>query len=192
MTIIKNPNIRLGSSESYKDKAGRSICKSLFVESYTKGEWEQREFQPYFTLADKDIERYGITFTSLYAIYISMSDPTEYEFAMAVFGSYDHWNLLCKSKWFNKYVQSWRTDLRAKLKSEAITTLKDIATNEKTPPSVALSAVRTFLKEEWLDETAKTRRGGTITRKVTKEDAEQKLNEWTPSPTLDDIKRTKH
>lgn len=36
-----------------------------------------------------------------------MNYPTEYDFAAAVFGQWEHWQMLKDTKWFSKYYEVW-------------------------------------------------------------------------------------
>jgi hypothetical protein len=45
---------------------------------------------------------------SLYKLY--MSYPTEYDAAMGILGSWQHWEKLCKCKWFKPYRDAWEDE----------------------------------------------------------------------------------
>ena len=86
----------------FKDTSNRWLTSALFVETNeTDG-----KYKPIFTLAEEDKEEY-ITLKRKYMEYL---DPTEYNFAKAVFGSYLCWENLCKASWFKEYIEQWRKE----------------------------------------------------------------------------------
>ena len=107
----------------YLDAQGRYRTESLFAET-TKA---YESYPPEFTLSDKDRTRNGAPLISLKRLYMEHSDPTEYSFAMDVFGSWEHWVKLQKCKWFQPYLTKWRTDLETKIVSDAIRSIQVIA-----------------------------------------------------------------
>jgi hypothetical protein len=60
------------------------------------------------------------TYLSLHKIYLSMEDPTEYEFAMAVFGDYSVWENLCNLSWFKRHHAQMQKELVLKLKARTV------------------------------------------------------------------------
>lgn len=104
---------------SYKDDIGRYRTQSLF--------WELRhgvdtiKYPPVFTTKDEDIERDGITYKSMKKIYMSYDHIPgyEYEFAMDVLGSWDHWNKLANDTIpeLKNMIQGWRDELDIRLKA---------------------------------------------------------------------------
>lgn len=58
-------------------------------------------------------------FPSLFRLYMEAKDITEYRFALEYFDSFDHWQALCKTAWFEPIIEAWRSELAACLKSEA-------------------------------------------------------------------------
>ena len=104
---------------SYKDDLGRYRTQSLF--------WELRhgvdtnKYPPVFTTKDEDIKRDGITYKSMKKIYMSYDHIPgyEYEFAMDVLGSWDHWNKLANDTIpeLKNMIQGWRDELDVRLKA---------------------------------------------------------------------------
>lgn len=109
----------------YKDSMGRFRTFSLFkeVNMYTDN------YEAVWTLHDEDKEGYP----SLKKIYMRYRDPTEYKFAMDTFGSYQHWEKLCKAAFFKDTVAKWRDELSLAIKSDAIDTL---ITQSKSPKGI--------------------------------------------------------
>ena len=54
---------------------------------------------------------------------MSMTDPTEYQFAMAVFDSWDQWMKIANNKLLSKSlgIPKWRDELQVKIRSLGIT-----------------------------------------------------------------------
>lgn len=98
--------------DTLKDAQGRFRTQSLF--------WETRHesYPAYFTLKRKPLEKDGKIYISLYEKYMEIADPTEYQVAVRLFDSWEHWVALCKTKWFKEHVDQWRAELRTKLESE--------------------------------------------------------------------------
>ena len=104
---------------SYKDDIGRYRTQSLF--------WELRhgvdtvKYPPVFTTKDDDIERDGVEYKSMKKIYMSYDHIPgfEYEFAIDVLGSWDHWNKLANDTIpeLKKMIQGWRDELDVRLKA---------------------------------------------------------------------------
>lgn len=97
----------------YKDVCGRYRTVSLFSEFPTEG------YSPIYTLSYQ-----SSSLPSLPQLYLSISDPTEYEFAQAAFGSWEQWEKICGNKLLSTYIEKWRAELAVKLKSEALIKLK--------------------------------------------------------------------
>lgn len=56
---------------------------------------------------------------SIRRLYLETMDPTEYEFANKYFEDFEHWELVSRSPFLVDYVESWRKELKIKIKSEA-------------------------------------------------------------------------
>ena len=98
------------------DSQSRYRTRSLFWE--TRNIDIEEKWEPLFTIKDKPhtvkaIGRAGLnTYPSLKQIYMSYDHVPghEYEFAMDIFGSWKHWNVLCLST-LRDMIQEWRLDL---------------------------------------------------------------------------------
>ena len=103
------------------DKMFRQRRNSLF--------WETRYandvLKPIFTLKDEDIVRDGVHYLSLKKIYLSYDHipKYEYEFALDVFGSWEHWVMLSTEAQVAPHIQQWQEELEVRLKAEAIRNL---------------------------------------------------------------------
>lgn len=103
-----------------------------------------------FTLKEQDVEAHGKHYVSLHQLYVSMvpADPTEYSFAMTVFGSWDIWSAICKSPLVKPYVNKWRKEVEVKVKSQAI---QAIAEEMRSGGRSSFSAAKLLLEKGWLD-----------------------------------------
>lgn len=104
-----------------EDNAGRAFfVHCLFVD--TKN-YQQRANQkgPYYTLHDSEWKGYP----SMREMYLSCNDITEYEQAIYLLGSWDHWQTLVRSNTLKEYLPRWREELEAKVRSQAIKKLMD-------------------------------------------------------------------
>lgn len=97
-----------GGFAALKDAQGRFRTQSLF--------WESRhpDYPPVFTL--KKYEHEGCV--SMYQKYMEIADPTEYQVAIRLLGSWDHWCKLKDRPWFKDELEGWREELRIRLDSE--------------------------------------------------------------------------
>lgn len=134
MTITNN--------SEFKDSKGRWRTQSLFLEV---------NYHPdaIYTMKNED-HHTGIP--SFSRLYINIGDPTEYQQAGSLLGGWDHWQVLCSSKWFQDYIIPIREELEIKLRSEALIRVKEMM--DSNTASQALQAAR------WLaDGSYKKKRG---------------------------------
>jgi hypothetical protein len=133
--------------DQLKDSQGRFRTQSLF--------WERRHesYPAHFTLKKHNIERDGKVYLSLYEKYMEINDPTEYQVAIRLLGSWDHWQALCNSKWFKEHVTGWREELRIKLDSQRYYEALKAASTGSLPATK-------FLAERWGDEEKEVKKRG--------------------------------
>lgn len=136
----------LFTEEQLRTPQGKLRTKSLF--------WELSYFEPQnviFTLREDDLEKNGKTYTSIRKLYLSycVTDPTEYTFAWAVFGSWDTWQQLSRSNYIKKEVDVWRREVEVKIKSEAI---RSIANEMRDGGRSSFGAAKLLLERGWLDD----------------------------------------
>lgn len=112
-----------------KDKMGRYRTLSLFWEYafMNNNREEENVIDPLFTIKDQDIVRDDILYPSLKKIYMSYDHVPgyEYEFAMDVFNSWNHWDKLASTSTsdLKNMIKGWREELEIKLKAQAIKSL---------------------------------------------------------------------
>ena len=127
-----------------------------------------------FTVKEHDIEAHGKHYVSLHKLYVSMvpNDPTEYEFAMTVFGSWDCWQAMNRSPYLKPHIAKWRAEAEVKVKSEAI---KAIAQEMKEGGRSSFSAAKLLLEKGWLDKEAASKAKQKLKEKEEKELDKQAL-----------------
>jgi hypothetical protein len=103
--------------EQLKDEIGNFRTLSLFLETNVTSH------TALFTLKDDDYEKDGVQYLSLKRLYLSYDDPTEWEFVMAVFGNWRHWQRIIGNKILFSYIEQWRDEQEIKLRSKGIKSL---------------------------------------------------------------------
>ena len=142
----------------YKDKMGRWRTKSLFKEFYLNEEL------PVFTLkeADDTCNKTGALLPSMRQVFLSFKDPTGYQFAKEVLGSYEHWKKLSRVSWFRQHLEDWLEELETKLRSEGLEKIKEIAVGET---GQAYQAAKFLANEDWKDKKGRPKKAD-IERKI--------------------------
>ena len=136
--------------DSFKDTQGRFRTQSLFIET------PHESYPAYFTLKKSDHTKNGKVYTSLYRKYMEIGDPTEYQMAIRLFGSWDHWLALTKSKWFGEHLTGWREELKTRLESDRYFEMDQVAKTCSLQPQ-GIQATK-WLAERYGD-TATAKRG---------------------------------
>lgn len=169
------------ASNPFVNDNNRQLIKSLF--------WETRRMDkldspPIYTLKDRDITVDGVTYFSLYRLYMETGDLTEYEFASKYLDNWDHWMLVSNSTWFQKYVRRWRTELEVKVKSEALRRLqKEAVEGGKNQ----YNANKFFVEKGWIAKEAEdSRRGRPSKQEIARKAAEEVFSS---KQITDDLKR---
>lgn len=127
----------------YKDKMGRFLTQSLFYElSYADSS------SAIYTLKDEDVELPdGRILKSIKRLYLEISDPTEYEFALKCFYSWEHWQRLVeKTSALHPHIKAWREELKIKLRSQGVARMKQEALGESKS---AASAAKWLADKGW-------------------------------------------
>lgn len=101
-----------------KDDQGRYRTISLF--------WELRhqagDIEPVFTTKSYDLQKEDKLYPSLKKIYLTYDHIPgfEYEFALDVFGSWEHWQKLANSQGLKDLIQEWRDELDIRIKAQSL------------------------------------------------------------------------
>lgn len=111
-------------SSKFKDSANRWLTSGLI---YGLRDYDMKFAM--FCLDEDDREVDGKKLLSIKKLFLSCTDPTEYEFATKYLGGWAHWKALQEVSLLAPYIASWREELEVKLRAENI---KHIATIAKT------------------------------------------------------------
>ncbi len=158
-----------------KDSKGAWRTLSLFYETNTTA------MDSVFTLRPHEWKGYP----SAKEMYLSIADPTEYEFALALLGSWEHWQRVMRCKWFQEHLDDWRETLEVKLRSQAI---QRVAAISKGGSPGALNASRWLAERGWVE----SKRGRPSKAEVTSERRRQALLDQEISDDLERISHTTH
>lgn len=130
MLVFENPRPYVIDFKRIRGKNNIPKTKLLFME-FSKGKLYQ---EPIFTIDNYFDVCYSATENtqeqyhwSLRRLYLEAEDPHEYDFALSVFGCWDHWQKLTRSSFFTPYVEAWREELSIKLASKGVKSLLDKA-----------------------------------------------------------------
>lgn len=95
-------------------------------------------------------EHSGRTYVSFSNLYRSLvpQDPTEYTFAMAVFGDWQVWEVIREAPQVKPYITKLRREAEVKIKSEAI---KAIAEEAKAGGRSSFTAAKLLLERGWIE-----------------------------------------
>lgn len=111
---------------SFKDSANRWLTSGLF---YGLRDYDLKFAK--FCLDDEDREVGGKTLLSIKKLYMSCSDPTEYEFATKYLGGWEHWKALQEVNLLAPYIATWRDEFEVKVRAENIKHIAKLAKTEK-------------------------------------------------------------
>ena len=103
-----------------RDSRNLMRTTSLFWEA-RRDRSDEADFSPLFTLKNIDHMVDGVLYYSLKKIFLSYDHVSglEYDFAMDVFGSWEHWQKLLKSSVRHEFT-AWREELDIRNKATAI------------------------------------------------------------------------
>lgn len=138
-----------GAQNQLKAANGRFLTEALFYETSR----DRVAYPPLFTL--KPHEHMGLP--SLKQLYLQHRDPTEYQFAMNVLGSWQHWEILCGLSWFAPYVAEWRSELAVLLQSEAAKAALGVLSDNAAPAATKMQAARYIADQGWQPKQGKGR-----------------------------------
>lgn len=127
----------------FRNDQDRLMTASLF--------WDKQYNKEHaiYVLGNKDKEVDGKVLPSLYRLYITMSDITEYNFANEYFESYQHWQAICEEEWFKPLITRWRKELELKIKAEALKEI--IAQSAAEDPKKRLEASKYIYEKVFVE-----------------------------------------
>lgn len=96
-------------------------------------------------------------FVSLYRLYLesTVTDPTEYSFAVSHLDGWEHWETLSRCTWFKDHISAWRRELEVRTRSQALRKVLETAQGSSRD---AFQANKYLLDGKWVD-TPETKRG---------------------------------
>lgn len=110
----------------FKDEKGRYIVQGLFLED------KYNTDLAIYTFDGEDKTYKGVVYPSLKRLYLDVGDPKEYLFATTYLYDWDHWQRLCNNAIISRHIEKWRNELEISLISEGVSTMIDLAVNEKS------------------------------------------------------------
>jgi len=121
-----------------KDNQNRYRTSSLFWETRHS---DEVRFPPLYTIKEHPYTVDGVTYPSLKQVYLSYDHIPgyEYEFALATFGSWEHWLKLSTESTYVKLIKGWREELEIRNKATAI---RNIIASSKDSTPTGLQASR--------------------------------------------------
>lgn len=156
-----------------RDSRGNPLTQSLFLENGYQVD------AAIYTLKDEDHTYKGVVYPSIKRIYLDMEDVVEYEFANTYFLGWNHWKRLYENKLLTPHIDSWREELRLKLRSAAFKGILDATASEQS----SFQAHKWLIDEGWLPKSG-------VGRPATKEkEKEEKFKKHIASAYGDDIAR---
>lgn len=171
------PKDKLRSDKFGIPNGGDFVTQSLFIEYTNNPKYSV------FTLRRDGKEGY-LNFSELF-LSMTKSDPTEYTFALDVFGSYDHWLAICANKTILPYIERLRKEREVLVKSEALRKIISEANDPKSKNHYA--AAKYVLEKGWEKE---VRELDGISKKEAKAQREKEnVTKRTSSDILEDAER---
>ncbi len=129
------------SGPPYRNLLGNVwLTRTLFWENHQDVK-QQCRYEPVFSL-DRDIP--GLV--NCRSTFIEIGDPTGYAWAQEYLQSWEHWEKLMQSSWFEQAYEGWLREYKMKLRSEAVGIITKIA---QEGSQQALQAAKYLASAEW-------------------------------------------
>lgn len=132
---------KLFPTAQMKSDGGIWLTRALFLETSVSN-----PHNILFTLKEENHEGYQ-SFPNIYFA-LTENDPTEYEFAMTVFGSWEHWNVVADSSMLKPVMVKLREEKNVRQKAKAVKFMLDeVSTKGKS----SFAAAKLLLGKPWED-----------------------------------------
>ena len=124
---------------------GRRVTRGLFYEVKMGSEYN------FFTMGPKDIPKESeyksglLSFPKIYMSYC-VDDPTEYSMALAVFGSWEHWQMVVDCADLRPYIDALRREAVVAIRAKA---MAHIASEVKDKTKNAYAAAKWLAEKGW-------------------------------------------
>lgn len=109
----------------YRNENNQRYSKQLFWEQWVTLPIDERVIEPVFSLY---FDREGLI--NLGREYINDGDPSGYKTSTRIFKDFGYWKHLLKAGWFRDAVRTWDEELEAKLYSEGLQKIRQVAASE--------------------------------------------------------------
>lgn len=142
--------------EQLVDHIGAYRTQSLFIET------NSTDSEALMTLKEVDWLYHGKMYPSFRRLYMEIADPEEYQTAIQIFGSWEHWKKLLRNKKIRLKIEQYREELEISIRSGAVKSLINTAHNEG---SKGTTAAKYIAEKGW----AKRKAGAPSKEEVTRE-----------------------
>lgn len=134
----------------FRNEQNQRFTKQLFWEQWITLPTDLRTLEPPFTLYTNKpgLLNFGQE-------YINDGDPTGYVTSKRLLGEYSYWTYLMKRSWFRAAKEDWDVELKAKLHSEGLSKIRELALGDDAK---ALQAAK-YLSDEFKEKTSTKGRG---------------------------------
>ena len=126
--------------EKLVDHMGAYRTQSLFIETNSTAT------DALMTIKEVDWLYHGKMYPSFRIQYIDLADPEEYETAIQIFGSWEHWKKLLRNKKIRLKIEQYREELEVSIRSGAVRALVKTA---HTEGAKGTSAAKYIAEKGW-------------------------------------------
>lgn len=139
-------------TSKFRGDSNSLLGGSLFYERYI--EMVNPANKPLFSLfTDRVFE--GRPLINCQKTFVELDDPTGYKWATTYLESWEHWQVLIRSKWFQNAVSIWQDELATKQQMEAIARIRELASEGSD--SKSLNAAKYIAERGWEKNTSRGR-----------------------------------
>lgn len=107
----------MNNRPKFKNNSGVHLLKPLFLEHTSD------RTNVLYTLKRNDYKGYP----SLYLLYMSENDVSEYGVATKYFDGWQHWKKLTQCAWFMEHLRDWREELEVRQMSQSLKAIQEKA-----------------------------------------------------------------
>lgn len=147
---IPDFDLKFPHTPLWKDPAsGKYRTQSLFLEH----NYPEADSVVVFTMKEHDhTYSNGKVYPSFKKLYMLIGDPTEYLQSQLMAANWKHWKAMCRNKVIAPLIEECREELAAKIRSEGIRSMREIAKTEK-----GQQAAKWLAEKGWAESAGKGR-----------------------------------